>query len=156
MKKLFNIFLILAATFSLASCSSSKNSTDLKAKTGNLSGIWTISDIAVDVPAGFMITDVFDEAPYSDFKGSTWDLVRNGKGSFTLMNGNKEDIYWSIKGKGADAQFQFKKLMGSKARNVLDGYHLDLMNISSNSFVARSPVDIGNGQTGYITYTFTR
>lgn len=156
MKRLFNISLILSATFFLASCSSSKNGTDLKASTGNLSGTWTISDINVDVPAGFKITDVFDEAPYEEFKGSTWDLVRNGKGSFTLMNGNKEDIYWSIKGKRDNAQFQFKKLMGSKARNVTDGYQLDLMNISSNSFMARSLVDIGNGQTGYITYTFTK
>lgn len=156
MRKLFNISLLLATMFFMASCSSSKNATDMKATTGNLSGKWTISDIVVNVPAGFKVTDVFDEAPYADFKGSTWDLVRNGKGSFTLMNGNKEDIYWSVKGKGADAQFQFKKLMGSKARNVLDGYHLNLMNISSNGFVARSPLDIGDGQTGYITYTFTK
>ncbi|MEO6820041.1 MAG: hypothetical protein ABI266_06440 [Ginsengibacter sp.] len=156
MKKLLNIFLIITTVLFLGSCSFSKNATDMKASTGNLSGKWTISDIAVDIPAGFKVTDVFDEAPYADFKGSTWDLIRNGKGSFTLTNGNKEDIYWSIKGKGADAQFQFKKLMGSKARNVEDGYRLNLMNISSNSFMAKSPVDIGNGQTGYITYTFTK
>lgn len=156
MKKLFNISFLFAAMFFLASCSSSKNATDLKASTGNLSGIWTISNIVVDVPTGFKVTDVFDEAPYTEFEGSTWDLIRNGKGSFTLKNGNKEDIYWSVNGKGNDAQFQFKKLMGSKARNVVDGYLLNLINITSNSFIARSPLSIGNGQTGYITYTFTK
>lgn len=156
MKKIFNFSLVFAAIFFLASCSSTKTGTDLRATTGNLSGVWKISDILVDVPAGFKVTNVFDEAPYSDFKGSTWDLIRNGKGSFSLLNGNKEDIYWSINRKGDVSQLQFKKLMGAKARNVMDGYFLDIMNVSANSFMARSPIDIGNGKTGYITYTFTK
>ncbi|MEO8108551.1 MAG: hypothetical protein ABI594_00895 [Ginsengibacter sp.] len=156
MKKIFNTFLIIVATFFFTSCSSTKNATDLKAKTGNLDGTWTISNISVDVPSTFKVTDVFDEAPYQDFQGSTWNLVRNGKGSFTLANGTKEDIYWSINGKGENAEFQFKKLNGMKAKNVEDGYRLQLQNIASNSFVARSPIDLGNGNTGYISYTFTK
>lgn len=156
MKKIFNTFLIIIATFFVTSCSPTKNATDLKAKTGNLDGTWTISNISVDVPSTFKVTDVFDEAPYQDFQGSTWNLVRNGKGSFTLANGTKEDIYWSINGKGENAQFQFKKLNGMKAKNVEDGYRLQLQNIAGNSFVARSPIDLGNGNTGYISYTFTK
>lgn len=156
MKKLIQIVLIATTTFFLASCSSSKNATDLKATNAHLAGKWTISNISVDIPAGFKVTDVFDQAPYKDFQGSTWDLIRNGKGSFTLTNGTKEDIYWSIYGKGNDAQFQFKKLKGMKPKNVADGYRLQLQNISSNSFIAKSPVDLGNGNTGYITYTFTK
>ncbi len=156
MKKIFSGFLVITAAFFITSCSSTKNATDLKAKTGNLDGTWTISNIAVDVPSTFKVTDVFDEAPYQDFQGSTWNLVRNGKGSFTLTNGTKEDIYWSINGKGENAEFQFKKLNGMKAKNVDDGYRLQLQNIASNSFVARSPIDLGNGNTGYINYTFTK
>lgn len=156
MKKTIQIVLIATATFFMASCSSSKNATDLKATNGNLAGKWAISNISVDVPPDFKVTDVFDEAPYKDFKGSTWDLIRNGKGSFTLTNGTKEDIYWSIYGKGGNAQFQFKKLKGMKPRNVADGYRLQLQNISGGSFIAKSPVDLGNGKTGYITYTFTK
>jgi len=156
MKKAIQIILFATAIFFIASCSSSKNATDLKATNGHLAGKWTVSDISVDLPADFKITNVFDEAPYSDFKGSTWDLIRNGKGSFTLTNGTKEDIYWTIYGSGDNAQFQFKKLNGEKARNVDEGYRLQLQNISSNSFIAKSPVDLGNGKTGYITYTFTK
>jgi hypothetical protein len=156
MKKIVYFLSLTIGIFFLSSCSSTKNATDLKASNGNLAGTWTISDISVDLPADFNVTNVFDEAPYSDFKGSTWDLVRNGKGSFTLTNGTKEEIYWSIYGKGEDAQFQFKKLNGEKARNVDEGYRLDIENISSNSFVAKSPIDLGNGKTGYITYTFTK
>ena len=156
MKKIFSVFLIITAALFITSCSSTKNATDLKAKTGNLDGTWTISNISVDVPSTFNVTNVFDEAPYQDFQGSTWNLVRNGKGSFTLVNGTREDIYWSINGKGENAEFQFKKLNGMKANNVDDGYRLQLQNIASNSFVARSPVDLGNGSTGYISYTFTK
>jgi hypothetical protein len=156
MKKTVHFLLLASAIFFIISCSSTKNATDLKATNGNLAGTWTVSDITVDVPADFQVTNVFDEAPYSDFKGSTWDLVRNGKGSFTLPNGTKKDIYWSTNGSGENAQFQFKKLNGEKARNVDEGYTLQIQNITSNSFVARSPVDLGNGNTGYITYTFTK
>ena len=156
MKKIINGLIIITVVFLIVSCSSSKNASDLKASNGNLDGTWTISNIAVDVPSTFKVTDVFDQGPYQDFQGSTWNLVKNGKGSFTLTSGTKEDIYWSIYGKGDNAQFQFKKLNGMKAKNVEDGYRLQLQNISSNSFVARSPIDLGNGSTGYITYTFTK
>ncbi|MEO8416064.1 MAG: hypothetical protein ABI472_20555 [Ginsengibacter sp.] len=156
MKKAIHVFLCTLSVFIITSCSSSKNATNLKATNGNLNGTWTVSNISVDVPANFKVTDVFDEGPYQDFQGSTWDLIRNGKGSFSLTNGKKEDIYWSINGKGEDAQLQFKKLNGMKPKNVDDGYRLQLQNINSNSFTAKSPVDLGNGNTGYITYTFTK
>lgn len=156
MKNKIQLILSAIIVLLITSCSSSKNATDLSATNGHLEGTYTITDIQTDIPAGFKITDAFDEGPYENFKGSTWDLVRNGKGSFTMPNGTKENIYWSIDGKGNDAQFQFKKLNGEKARNVTDGYRLQLQNISSNSFIARSPVDLGNGKTGYITYIFTK
>ena len=155
MKTLLSFSLLLIVFF-IAGCSTSKKATDLKATNGSLSGKWTVSEINVDLPSAFKVTDVFDEAPYMDFQGSTWDLIRNGNGSFTLANGKKENIYWSIYGKGDNAQFQFKKLNGEKARNVAEGYRLQLQNITSNSFIAKSPVDLGNGNTGYITYTFTK
>lgn len=156
MKKNIPSLLLLAVSLWIAACSSPKNATNLKPTNAHLAGSWTISAISVDIPAGFKVTDVFDEAPYQDFKGSTWDLVRNGKGSFTLPGGTREDIYWSIYGKGDNAQFQFKKLKGMKPKNVEDGYRLNLGAIGSKSFTAKSPVDLGSGNTGYITYTFTR
>lgn len=156
MKRMISIASLFAAVILMTSCSSSKNATNLKPTNGHLAGTWTVSDITVDIPADFKVTDVFDEAPYEDFKGSKWELIRNGKGSFTLASGKKEDIYWSIYGKGDNAEFQFKKLQGMKPRNVEEGYRLQLGPISSNSFTAKSPVDIGDGKTGYITYTFTK
>ncbi|MEO9022587.1 MAG: hypothetical protein ABI237_19510 [Ginsengibacter sp.] len=156
MKKIIGIISVIAATIFLTSCSSSKNATDLKATNAHLAGTWTLSDINVAVPADFKVTNVFDEAPYEDFKGSKWDLIKNGKGSFTLTNGTKEEIFWSIYGKKDSAQFQFKKLNGKNPKNVEDGYRLQLGPISSSHFTAKSPVDLGGGNTGYITYTFTK
>ncbi len=149
----FVVFLFMAFFFS---CTSSKNATDLKPTRNHLAGTWTITDIAVEMPAGFKVTNAFDEAPYTDFKGSTWNLIRNGKGSFTLTNGTKENIFWSIYGSGSNAEFQFKKLNGMKPKNVETGYRLQLGPISNNSFTAKSVVDAGNGNSGSITYTFTK
>src|SRR6185312_15902308 len=156
MKKVLLIIIVFAASTFVIRCSSSKNATNLTPSNGHLAGKWTISNIAVDVPSGFQVTNVFDEAPYADFKGSTWNLIKNGNGSFTLTNGTKENIYWSIFGKGNNAQFQFKKLNGEKARNVTEGYRLALGPISSNSFTAKSIINTGTNSTGSITYTFTK
>jgi len=147
--------LLIIATVLLTSCSTSKNATNLTPTNGHLAGTWTLSDIRVNVPPGFLITNVFDQAPYSDFKGSTWDLIRNGKGSFTLLNGTKEEIYWSIYGKGDNAQFQFKKLNGQKAKNVEEGYRLQLGPITNTSFTAKSIISTADS-TGSITYTFSK
>ena len=154
-KKYSHILIFLFTTF-LFSCTTSKNATNLKPTRGHLSGTWTISNIAVSMPDGYKVTNAFDEAPYTDFKGSTWNLVRNGNGSFTLNNGTKENIYWGIYGSGENAEFQFKKLNGKKPKNVESGYRLKLGPISSNSFTATSIVDAGNNSTGSITYTFTK
>lgn len=155
MKNRICTYLSITAIIFMVSCGTSKNSTNLSPTNGHLSGTWVISHIDVNVPAGFQITNVFDQAPYSDFKESTWDLIRNGKGSFTLSNGTKEDIYWSIYGKGDNAQFQFKKLNGEKAKNVEQGYRLQLGPISNSSFTAKSIINTANNM-GSITYTFTK
>lgn len=156
MKK--NILFIASIFISIfiISCSTSKNATNLKPNRNHLSGTWTISDINVDLPSGFKITTVFDEAPYDDFKGSTWSLIKNGNGSFTLNNGTKENIYWGVDGKGDNAQFEFKKLNGMKPQNVDNGFRLGLGPISNNSFIATSMINPGSDSTGTITYTFTK
>ena len=155
MKTTIQLVLIASAILFMTGCSSSKN-TAIKANNNPLEGKWIISNISVNVPPDYKVTDVFDEGPYEDFKGSSWDLIRNGKGTLSLLNGTKEDIYWSIFDKGDSAQFQFKKLKGMKPKNVSEGYRLQLQDISSNSFIAKSPVDLGDGKTGSITYTFTK
>ena len=155
MKK--NIIILVAFLTTLSwSCTSSKNATNLKPTRNHLAGTWTISNIDVKMPAAYKVSTVFDEAPFNDFKESTWNLIKNGNGSFTLTNGTKENIYWGVEGKGDNAQFVFKKLNGMKPRNVEGGFKLDLGPISSNSFSATSNINAGSDSTGTITYYFTK
>jgi hypothetical protein len=156
MKKQISGLLLILVTLLFISCSSSKNATNLKPINSHLAGTWAITNIDVNLPVNFKVTNVFDEAPYQDFQGSTWNLIRNGKGSFALLNGTKENIYWSIYGKGDNAEFQFKKLNGMKARNVESGYRLQLGPLSNSSFTAKSIINEGTDSTGSITYTFTK
>src|SRR5687767_8730072 len=123
MKKLIKITLLFTVfACIILACSTSKN-TQVKITPGTFAGNWTISDIKLDIPPDFKVNNVFDEAPYQDFIGSKWNLVRNGKGSFTLNNGTKQDIYWSIYNQNDEKMFQFKKLEDNdKAKNVKEGY----------------------------------
>jgi len=156
MKKNFVVVMTLFLTTFLWCCTSSKNATNLKPNRSHLSGTWTLSNIDVKMPAAYKVSTVFDEAPFNDFKESTWNLIKNGNGSFTLANGTKENIYWGVEGKGDNAQFVFKKLNGMKPRNVESGFKLDLGPISSNGFSATSNINAGSDSTGTITYYFTK
>ena len=156
MKKLIKINLLFTLiAFIIAACSTSKN-TQVKITPGTFAGNWIISDIKLDMPADFKVNNVFDEAPYQDFMGSRWNLIRNGKGSFTLNNGTKQDIYWSIYNQDNERMFQFKKLEDDdKAKNVREGYRLQVQQIGDTNFVLRSPLNLSEGKTGYISYTFS-
>ena len=156
MKKLIKInLLITVIALVFAACSTPKN-TQVKITPGTFAGNWIISDIKLDMPSDFKVNNVFDEAPYQDFMGSRWNLIRNGKGSFTLNNGTKQDIYWSIYNQDNEKIFQFKKLEDNdKAKNVKEGYRLQVQQIGDTNFVLRSPLKLSEGKTGYISYTFS-
>ncbi len=52
--------------------------------------------------------------------------------------------------------FQFKKLEDDdKAKNVKEGYRLQVQQIGDTNFVLRSPLSLSQGKTGYISYTFS-
>ena len=74
----------------------------------------------------------------------------------TLNNGTKQDIYWSIYNQNNEKMFQFKKLEDNdKAKNVKEGYRLQVQQIGDTNFVLRSPLNLSEGKTGYISYTFS-
>lgn len=156
MKKINKLILIAFSVLLFAGCSSSKNAAGTKISPGKLAGEWTLTDISVEMPSEYKVTDLFDEASPQDFENSVWDLKRNGKGSYTLANGTSRQIHWSIQGKGENAQFQFKKLMGEKARDVEEGYRMDIDFLDDNTFVTKASVGAGSGNPGHITYVFTK
>ncbi len=153
------IILAVVLTIIVEACSSSKNiqGSTTNYNTGTFSGKWTVSNINVDIPADYKISNVFDEAPYQDFKGSRWELNRNGKGSFTLNNGSQQEIFWSLYNQGNEKMFQFKKLEDKDmAKNVNDGYRLQVLQTGDTAFVLRSNLNIGSAKQGYITYNFSK
>lgn len=157
MKKYFAYLAIFSAVFFVTACSSSKKNTELKAERSTLKGNWEITNVEVNLPSGYKVTEAFGTAPYEDFKNSQWNLIQNGKGSFSLTDGTTQKIYWSWTKGGLEGQLTFKKLEdGQKPKDVLSGYVLDLYDLTKNSFQAVANVEVEPTKTGTITYTFER
>jgi hypothetical protein len=159
MKKIFQIGLLIAAvTFVFASCSSQKGTVaNTNVSRGKFTGTWTVTSITYDGLVENAVQNVFDQAPPSAFRGSTWNLTNSGNGIYTLANGTSQTIFWSVNNSDPNAQiFQFKKIFqGDKAKNVTAGYQLYIAGNDGNSMTLKSPIAIGSG-TAYIMYTFTK
>lgn len=159
MKKIFQLTLLIAAVaFVFTSCSSQKGTVaNANVSRGKFTGTWTITNITYDGLVENAVQNVFDQAPPSAFRGSTWNLTNSGNGLYTLSNGTSQTIFWSVNNTDPNGQiFQFKKIYeGDKAKNVTAGYQLYISGNDGNSMTLKSPISIGGG-TAYIMYTFTK
>ena len=141
----------------ITACSTTKQIGDIPAKKSAYEGTWTITDIKTNVPEGFRISNIFDEAPYADFMNSVWTLQSNGNGNFELKNGTLQTIYWSLYTTDSLPMLQFKKLdEGEKARNVETGYRMEIAEKLPTSFILQMPVPVSNEPDGNIRFTFTK
>lgn len=157
------VLCLVAAVFAI-SCKSQKGATDTaqSASKGSVKGNWVITDISFDgIPRGSKVT-VFDEASYNCFKGSQWILPSNNNGSYTLSSTEDgcstatQAIVWAIYKQGGVDMFQFKKVgAGVKAKNVTEGYRVEISSLSNTSMVWRAAVNF-EGKTAYIIYTLQR
>ncbi|QXV66697.1 hypothetical protein FPZ42_02980 [Mucilaginibacter achroorhodeus] len=161
MKKIFQTAIaVLALTFVISACSSTQN-TQSGMSSGNVSrgkfvGTWVCNDVSYQGLLPNAVQNVFDQAPPAAFIGSTWKLTNSGNGMYSLTNGQSQTIFWSVFNGNGGTQFQFKKLFeGDKAKNVAEGYRLNIGQITSTNMSLLSPVAVGNG-TGYVVYTFTK
>jgi len=166
MKKIFQTSIaVVALALAFASCSSTKNtSTSASTETSASSvsrdkfvGTWTLTNVSYDGLVENAVQNVFDQAAPGAFVGSTWKFTNSGNGIYTLSNGASQTIFWSVYNGGTTGtQFQFKKLYeGDKAKNVAEGYRLNVGNVSSTGMTLMSPVAVGSG-TGYVVYTFAK
>jgi hypothetical protein len=157
MLKSASYILIVIAGFFIIACGTAKTATGDDFQKKDFAGNWTITDIQADVPEGYRISNIFDEAPYKDFQSSAWTLDRNGFGNFTLKNGKTQQIYWSLYKQDTTAMFQFKKIAaGEKPKNIDDGYRLEINNKINNSFILQMPVPVNNAAGGHLRLTFTK
>ncbi|HEX7367243.1 MAG TPA: hypothetical protein VF273_09105, partial [Pelobium sp.] len=122
-----------------------------------VSGTWTVADVSlVGFPSDYKITNAFGMAPYQDFVGSTWKLYGGNSGYITLANGTTQNIYWSVLNDGISPVFQFKKVdAGEKAKNVVEGYKMNIESASKDRLTISSPFQLLNGNTAKIVYTLT-
>lgn len=155
MKQLFRLA-ILAMLVAFSSCSSQKGAVSGVSR-GKFTGKWVIGSIKYDGLIENAVQNVFDQAPPSAFRGSVWELTNSGNGIYTLNNGASQTIYWSINNNGTQGQvFQFKKIYQvDKAKNVTEGYQLQVVSNDGSDMVLKSPVTLGS-QTAYIIYSFTK
>ncbi|MBL4676356.1 MAG: hypothetical protein JKY70_09165 [Mucilaginibacter sp.] len=162
MKKIFQTAIaVLALTFVISACSSTKNTQAGGTSSANVSrgkfvGTWVCNNVTYQGLLPNAVQNVFDQAPPAAFVGSTWKLTNSGNGIYTLTNGQSQTIFWSVFNGNGATQFQFKKLYeGDKAKNVAEGYRLDVGQFTGTNMTLLSPVPVGSG-TGYVVYTFTK
>ncbi|KAA2245164.1 hypothetical protein F0L74_04165 [Chitinophaga agrisoli] len=153
---------LIAASLFAVSCASSSGAATQSISKGSVQGNWIVTDIQFEgIPANSKVT-VFDEASYNCFKGSSWSLPSNGKGSYTLSSTSdgcttvSQPIMWSLYKQAGSSMFQFKKLAeGVKAKDVTDGYRVELSSADGNNMVWRAPVTF-EGNSAFIVYTLQR
>jgi hypothetical protein len=163
MKKIFHTSIaILALAFIFSACSTPQNTTAGTSSSSSVSrgkfvGTWTLNNVSYDGLVKGAVQNVFDQAPPEAFIGSTWKFTNSGNGIYTLADGTSQTIFWSVfNGGTTGTQFQFKKLYeGDKAKNVQEGYRLDIGVIDNANLTLRSPIAIGNSN-GYIIYSFSK
>ncbi|MBK0383396.1 hypothetical protein I5M32_10525 [Pedobacter sp. SD-b] len=128
-----------------------------KVSKGTISGTWVVNNVSLEgFPDGYEVKNVFDIAPYQDFNGSTWKLYGGYSGMITLPNGVNQEIYWSLINDGITPIFQFKKIdAGEKAKNVSEGYQLQIASASKTNLVLKTPFKLLNGNMAYIVYNFS-
>jgi hypothetical protein len=158
MKKIFQYTIaILAFTVVLSACSSTRSTTSSHVPRDRFVNTWTLNTVTYE--GGLLpnaVQSAFDQAPPSAFVGSVWKLTNSGNGVYTLANGTSQSIFWSVFEGPTGTQFQFKKIYeGEKAKNIAEGYRLDIGSVTATNMVLKTPVAIG-AQTGYVVYSFSK
>jgi hypothetical protein len=150
--------IILLAAVVYTACSTVKKlpATVAGASRAKFVGTWTLTKVSYDGLLPGAVQTVFDQGTPEDFNGSTWKLTNSGNGSYTLVNGVSQTLFWSFTHTDGGDLFQFKKLyQGDKARKVQEGYQLNVAFNDGSAMILKSPVSLGN-KTAYIVYSFSK
>lgn len=172
MKTTLKLLILVPFLFFFVGCSSSKHAVSSSSPSSGqwkrgVKGQWVLNSVEKkNFPSGANVKRIFDEAPIDCFIGSTWNLIANGKGTITFSTdgelcapGATRDIFWSIyePENGGEAQFQFKKLYpGEKAKNVTEGYRLDLAYADEQTFTLQMPVNTGGNNDSFLEFKFSK
>lgn len=123
-----------------------------------LKGNWEITSVDYNQKK-FKLKPFQEGADAQCFVGSTWNLIpNNNSGSYTLHGGgNCPNVTQPIKFEVTkDKEFRFKKLeQNVKAKNITEGYVLQLENHQNNSFTLVQSVPF-EGEIIKVHYQFQR
>lgn len=157
--------IVPAALFMLvvSACSTMKNTTQTASKK-DIKGTWMLDSITyVGLAANEKINvNLFDDANVSCFTGSIWVLPNNGYGSYNISqttpgcSPGQRNIIWSYNNDNGSTNFQFKKLLeGDKAKNVADGYKMNIISVTNEAMQLQSQLAVGGGSLT-LNYNFTK
>ena len=154
------LFMAIIAVF--ASSCSPKQGVTQDINKSSVKGNWVLTDIKYEgIPDNAKVT-VFDEANAICFIGSQWILPDNyAAGSYAISSTENgcspvtQNIAWSLTKQGGVTMFGFKKLYsGDKAKNVTEGYRLEVTGAGS-IMTWRAAVNFENKDAAII-YTLQR
>ncbi|QEH39706.1 hypothetical protein [Chitinophaga sp. XS-30] len=163
-KQLIRLFTVFgAASLLLSACASQQGTVSANSMSKSVKGKWTLNTVTFEgLPATARVTTVFSNIPYKCLEGSEWNLPSNAYGSFTTTSGAEgcspytQNIVWSTINQGGVIMLQFKELLdGVKAKNISDGYRVELSAVDNSGMIWRAPVTL-EGKTAYIVYSFSR
>lgn len=154
MKKIITLALFMSAfAFLISGCSATKSVVNGGSTRSKFVGTWTLTDVGYERLVEAAVQTVFDQGPPSSFVNSTWEFTNSGNGSYALSGGTTQKIFWSLNG---DA-FQFKKIFeGDKAKNVAEGYSLQVVSNDGTNMKLKAPINISGNSTGYVVYSFSK
>ncbi|HVI48493.1 MAG TPA: hypothetical protein VM802_26735 [Chitinophaga sp.] len=162
MRNLSLATLFLALIAILGTSCSPKQGVTTNINKAAVKGNWVLTDVKYEgIPDNAKVT-VFDEAQAKCFIGSQWVLPdNNANGSYTLSSTENgcspvtQNIVWTISKQGPTTMFGFKKLLsGVKAKNISDGYLMEITGAGS-MMTWRANVNF-EGKTAAIIYTLQR
>ena len=145
----------------ISSCSVSKQANSMKSK---INGNWMLQTVTTEGISGKVTAQVFNEASFKCFVGSSWKFASNNSmGSYNINASGTEcssisrSIRWSVyEPKGAEKEFQFKRL--DEKRNPMDGdegFRLEIADLTPTTMQLKSHISFEGKPAAYV-YNFVK
>ena len=148
---------IIGATISVSCSTTAKTAQANRAEFLKLKGNWEISSVNYD--KNYRVKPFDEGADAQCWVGSQWKLVPNNYTGTYSINGGSDcpSVTQPIKFEVLNAtQFQFKKIAdGTKAKQNVSGYTLNLINQSDSQFSLEQNIPSG-GENVRVVYNFQK
>ena len=161
MKRAALIFDIIIIILLFASCMAARESRSFQK---SMSGNWQLQTIISEGVTGKVKTQLFNEADFDCFIGSTWNFNNaNNMGNYSIPNATncsavKRNIRWSIyEAKGQPKLLQYKRLDDNL--NEIDensgGFRFTILQLNNTSLQLKSDMNL-DGKPAALIYNFVK